>query len=286
VRNLLGGKLSDDECDGDFDATEPASSLFLDDEESILVRCTTKREQLPLLLVKIGAESKTTDEKLACKICDESFMNSIELEHHVTQCRGGLFVCDICDKAFRLQKSLAKHKHGHSGTHQTLSCPECGKMLATRSTLREHLRWHEGLPRVSCQLCGKMLASEESRRKHVKAVHEKVKPHACEHCDYRYCTYRTGHIYHTRYRLVPYLESFFCLKFLRLHLKIVQKSPTKSLCPFSLWKKNAQEPYRIPSIVPGTGNITKPKFQIRIRMHICGFAWIHIRNAYSGQFAN
>jgi hypothetical protein len=199
VRNLMGRKLSD-ESDGDFDATEePTSSLLPDDEESILVRCTSEREQLPLLLVKIDAESKTTGEKFACKICDKSFMNSIELEHHVTQCRGGLFVCDICDKAFRSQKSLVKHKLGHSGTHQTLSCPECGKMLATRSTLREHLRWHEGLPRVSCQLCGKMLASEESRRKHVKAVHDKVKPHACEHCDYRY-------------RTVPYISTALYLQ--------------------------------------------------------------------------
>jgi uncharacterized C2H2 Zn-finger protein len=214
VRNLLGGKLSD-ECDEDFDTTEePTSSLFPDEEESILVRCTIDREQLPHLLVKIGAESKTTGEKLACKICDKSFTNSIELEHHVTQCRGGLFVCDICDKAFGSQKSLVRHKLGHSGTHQTLSCPECGKMLATRSTLREHLRWHEGLPRVSCQLCGKMLASEESRRKHVKAVHEKVKPHACEHCDYRYYTYRTVHIYR------PVLVKFFFLNFFRLHLRL------------------------------------------------------------------
>lgn len=96
------------------------------------------------------------------------------------------FICDTCGKELRSLKSLTEHKiRHHSATHQTFRCPECDKLLATRATLREHLRWHEGAPRVPCPTCGKLLASEESLRKHVKAVHDKVKPHACEHCDYR-----------------------------------------------------------------------------------------------------
>ena len=181
VRDLLGSK-PDDDCKGDID--EPASDLFSDDDESILVRCASERELLPVLLVNIATED-TAGEKLVCQKCDSAFWDSTELEQHVAQCQSGSFICDTCGKELTSLKSLVKHKSLHSGGNEKLRCPECDKVLATRATLREHLRWHEGVPRVSCHVCGKMLASEESMRKHVKAVHDKLKPHACQHCDYR-----------------------------------------------------------------------------------------------------
>ena len=108
----------------------------------------------------------TDDQKFEGRQCDKNvkIIQSPKIE----------FTCDICGKELKSSKSLMEHKFLHSAAHATFRCPECDKLLATRATLREHLRWHEGVPRVPCDVCGKLLANEESRRKHVRAVHDKV----------------------------------------------------------------------------------------------------------------
>ncbi|CAF4600872.1 unnamed protein product, partial [Rotaria magnacalcarata] len=49
--------------------------------------------------------------------------------------------CDICDKSFNKQSSLARHKYEHSGVRPFI-CDICKKAFKHKHHLAEHRRLH------------------------------------------------------------------------------------------------------------------------------------------------
>jgi len=62
--------------------------------------------------------------------------------------------CDICDKSFNKQSSLARHKYEHSGVRPFI-CDICKKAFKHKHHLAEHRRLHTGEKPFQCSKCFK-----------------------------------------------------------------------------------------------------------------------------------
>jgi len=62
--------------------------------------------------------------------------------------------CDICEKTFNKQSSLARHKYEHSGVRPFI-CDICKKAFKHKHHLAEHRRLHTGEKPFQCTKCFK-----------------------------------------------------------------------------------------------------------------------------------
>jgi uncharacterized Zn-finger protein len=62
--------------------------------------------------------------------------------------------CDICEKSFNKQSSLARHKYEHSGVRPFI-CDICKKAFKHKHHLAEHRRLHTGEKPFQCSKCFK-----------------------------------------------------------------------------------------------------------------------------------
>ena len=54
------------------------------------------------------------------------------------------FKCELCDKAFTLQKHLQRHHLTHTG-EKPYKCHLCGKAFSQQGSLQAHSRTHTGM---------------------------------------------------------------------------------------------------------------------------------------------
>ena len=89
--------------------------------------------------------------------------------------QGEMYACDMCDKRFSKQSSLARHKYEHSGKTRLFSnqykiklnrmyfylgvrpfvCDVCNKAFKHKHHLAEHRRLHTGEKPFQCTKCFK-----------------------------------------------------------------------------------------------------------------------------------
>ena len=81
----------------------------------------------------------------------------------------GLPACDICDKTFKTDSEVRKHRRCHfEGKYQ---CHICGKKYKTPGNRNVHLRQVHGNAKFDCQFCDKSYQSQAALKKHVKKKH-------------------------------------------------------------------------------------------------------------------
>jgi uncharacterized C2H2 Zn-finger protein len=81
------------------------------------------------------------------------------------------------------KESSALSTHPHP-----FSCPICHKQFKGRgakSNLKHHLEIHAPEPKYPCPRCPAKFKQEKSRQRHIKQIHLKIKPHACDVCDFK-----------------------------------------------------------------------------------------------------
>ncbi|KDR14540.1 zinc finger protein 43-like isoform X4 [Zootermopsis nevadensis] len=158
--------------------------------------------------------------KYTCKICKCPFLGVGELLMHrrthtqeeieeaskqqVLQGRDPLaFMCQICGKQLASKFTLKNHVMLHADDKPFI-CEICGKSFTMKSTLQTHQRVHTGEKPYSCQYCGEAFQSKQ-----ILIIHERIHtgetPFKCTQCDK---AYRSRHslrqhlLFHTDYR--PY----------------------------------------------------------------------------------
>nr|CAD2185380.1 unnamed protein product [Meloidogyne enterolobii] len=87
----------------------------------------------------------------------------------------GLYICDICDKTFNKQSSLARHKYEHSG-QRPHKCEHCEKAFKHKHHLTEHNRLHSGEKPFQCNKCMKRFSHSGSYSQHMNHRYAYCKP--------------------------------------------------------------------------------------------------------------
>lgn len=61
-------------------------------------------------------------------------------------------------------------------------CPECGKILNTKRTLKMHELTHSTVTKFACQFCQSQFKRIKDYKEHLIAAHTELKPYSCDWC--------------------------------------------------------------------------------------------------------
>ena len=97
------------------------------------------------------------------------------------------FPCNFCDQVFCQNIDLKNHvRYGHEDA-RIFKCMHCHENYVYRSDMEKHILNAHGkceIYKCECNFCGKVLSTRNLKH-HVKSVHEGLKNHKCDICDYR-----------------------------------------------------------------------------------------------------
>ncbi|GAU95100.1 hypothetical protein RvY_06777-2 [Ramazzottius varieornatus] len=88
--------------------------------------------------------------------------------------------CEVCGKMYASKKSLKIHNRIHTG-FKPYQCTMCGKRFTQCNVLHAHLNAHTGTRNWKCAICNKAFTQSAHLRTHEK-THYGSKDYRCEHC--------------------------------------------------------------------------------------------------------
>ena len=122
-----------------------------------------------------------------CDICTKTFVTKGELNFHVktNHTINEVGVCDLCGATFRNVRNMRQHRrimHGENkGNYQ---CPHCSRLLATKDSLKCHIKNVHTGPNdrlFSCPTCTKVFKTKSTLKQH-ETYHTLSKTFKCNHC--------------------------------------------------------------------------------------------------------
>ena len=126
----------------------------------------------------MGKTYKVLNASYLSHTCGQTFVDKYVLKTHMTKVHvhgKRKYKCDYeeCRESFDKPGELKKHKkNDHVGDKTKYQCEECGKGYNKESILLAHIdKIHKGITEM-CFVCGRKLASKGSLRTHMK-THEK-----------------------------------------------------------------------------------------------------------------
>lgn len=105
-------------------------------------------------------------------ICACSFFTKWQMSSHIQSVHVAAHICDICAHTFKSKFQLKSHyQKVHIGdTKPKVQCTICAAWLTDERCLRRHVERHQQVA-VSCPLCGKLARSKSSLASHIQYVH-------------------------------------------------------------------------------------------------------------------
>lgn len=116
-----------------------------------------------------------------CEYCDKSFKSEQNLARH-RRIHGGLkiFQCDFCSKNFSDQTSYKMHRRIHTG-EKPHKCDQCSASFIQKNHLIRHSRMHTGDRPYKCEICDKSFTLKCNYKSHLR-IHTGERPYTCEYC--------------------------------------------------------------------------------------------------------
>uniref|UniRef100_A0A1Q3FQ10 C2H2-type domain-containing protein n=1 Tax=Culex tarsalis TaxID=7177 RepID=A0A1Q3FQ10_CULTA len=110
-----------------------------------------------------------------CKFCTAKFKNALPLVIHEYRHQiPNVIKCDVCNRIFKNEEHLKKHKIVHTNAPKAFICEACGRTFNRSVGLRNHKLIHNGKRKHSCDLCTMSFLVLRNMRRH-RESHFKVK---------------------------------------------------------------------------------------------------------------
>ncbi|XP_001842694.2 zinc finger protein 117 [Culex quinquefasciatus] len=110
-----------------------------------------------------------------CQFCSAKFKNAIPLViHEYRHQLPNVIKCETCNRIFKNDAHLKKHKRVHMTEPESFMCETCGKTFGRSVCLRNHKSIHTGKRKHKCDLCSKSFLVLRNMRRH-RDSHFKVK---------------------------------------------------------------------------------------------------------------
>ena len=126
--------------------------------------------------------------RFICGLCDEDFRQFDRILHHLRECKGGPFTCEMCNESFKSIKLLNSHKASVHKDDLAFWCKKCDKKFKLNTSLQKHIINHHEKPKssFSCEKCGKRFVKKVYLTNHQTRFHNLSKPLLCEICGDRF----------------------------------------------------------------------------------------------------
>ncbi|KAG6440585.1 zinc finger protein interacting with ribonucleoprotein K [Manduca sexta] len=121
-----------------------------------------------------------------CNECSAEFRSKCTLMSHISLHRGERqFQCHECPAAYTSYSALARHVKKHTDIEYI--CDHCQKSFKVKVALVAHMDTHRAVRKFGCDLCERRFAQKQALQLHVDRVHRNLPPpHACQICPKRY----------------------------------------------------------------------------------------------------
>ncbi|XP_044743504.1 zinc finger protein 845-like [Chrysoperla carnea] len=119
-----------------------------------------------------------------CDICEKPFKTEAEIKRHrISHSNIRSLKCTKCDGIFKDQRSIISHMKTKHLDKVYTSCPICGKQVWD-NILTSHIKRVHGTRRFSCNYCTIKFYYKSNLNRHIREIHHKVlKPrHLCNIC--------------------------------------------------------------------------------------------------------
>lgn len=140
-------------------------------------------------LLTVHERKHTRDKLPTCEVCSKTFINKVGLLNHMSYIHKGLkrFLCSECPTMLASATSLRQHMSIHKGTRNYL-CDECGKSFRMGKALQSHMETHTEQRQYACTHCEKTFKQKSVLQKHVRVVHTESSRNkfTCETCGRRF----------------------------------------------------------------------------------------------------
>lgn len=126
-----------------------------------------------------------------CEVCNKTFDTFNELTEHRSEHLGEEFPCDTCDESFNDLFDFVVHNYKHTNIY---SCLVCNFTTSSKSSIKGHIRRHEGKYTHYCDICGKGFLGKALLKSH-EEMHLDIKRYSCEICNKKFSVKRYLHIH-------------------------------------------------------------------------------------------
>jgi len=157
-------------------------------------------------------ESKETlSEAFVCDICGKTLKHQKSLYSHRRTHTDAKAVCHICGATLKSSRYLHHHLLLHKDIDKPHKCDKCGKAFHSSSALKVHHYYnHEEHPgRFQCTICSKTFKAKQGLQFHMDS-HSNELRYECSLCHKRFRGFKTCRVHELRHREAAEPNKFSC----------------------------------------------------------------------------
>jgi len=155
--------------------------------------------------------TNSSNEPFVCDICGKTLKHQKSLYSHRRTHTDAKAVCHICGATLKSSRYLHHHLLLHKDVDKPHKCDKCDKAFHSSSALKVHHYYnHEEHPgRFQCTLCSKTFKAKQGLQFHMDS-HSNEYRYECSYCQKRFRGFKTCRVHELRHREAVEPNKFSC----------------------------------------------------------------------------